>query len=235
MTIGEPMAVIHLVAAPGLAPDATIFQNNKTITWNSSAPHIGLKRVGVQWDQVRHSIHTQPAFARAQERAASEMNGWNPSTGFVGLPHLQHLRAKGLRRVPNDATLRRCTLSRWVDARVFSSIKMLIGAGEWIAQPGSRSARHGCGIEFVLDTGFLKYLRHPVLPGRLLVQVIRQSLHLPATSGELLSPVVVRGLTRRTSVAERQQRAFLRGRSLHRHCFLAGIAARSLGIEVYNV
>jgi nucleoside-diphosphate-sugar epimerase len=47
--IGEPSAVIHLagISAPGLAPDATIFQNNMMTTYNvfSAAVRVGIKRV----------------------------------------------------------------------------------------------------------------------------------------------------------------------------------------------
>src|SRR5258705_11645217 len=48
-SIGEPSAVIHLagIPAPGLAPDATIFQNNMMTTYNvfSAAIRAGLQRV----------------------------------------------------------------------------------------------------------------------------------------------------------------------------------------------
>src|SRR2546430_17399625 len=48
-SIGEPFAVVHLagIPAPGLAPDATIFQNNMMTTYNvfSAAIRVGLKRV----------------------------------------------------------------------------------------------------------------------------------------------------------------------------------------------
>jgi len=47
--IGEPFAVVHLagIPAPGLAPDATIFQNNMMTTYNvfSAAIRVGVSRV----------------------------------------------------------------------------------------------------------------------------------------------------------------------------------------------
>src|ERR1700753_2049883 len=49
MAVGDPPAVIHLagIPAPGLAPDATVFQNNMMSTYNvfSAAIRLGFPRV----------------------------------------------------------------------------------------------------------------------------------------------------------------------------------------------
>ena len=63
VSVGEPSAVIHLagIPAPGLAPDATIFQNNMMTTYNvfSAAIRAGAeaRRLGVERNHLRPSVH----------------------------------------------------------------------------------------------------------------------------------------------------------------------------------
>ena len=145
MAIGEPPAVIHLagIPAPGLAPDATIFQNNMMTTYNvfSAAVRAGLKRVVWASSETTYGIpftRSPPAFAPITEehplapesgyalakvlceRAASEMNRWNPGTTFVGLGLSNIFEEKDYAAIPSfwdDPALRRWNLWSWVDAR----------------------------------------------------------------------------------------------------------------------
>ena len=145
MAIGEPPAVIHLagIPAPGLAPDATIFQNNMMTTYNvfSAAVRAGLKRVVWASSETTYGIpftRSPPAFAPITEehplapesgyalakvlceRAASEMNRWNPGTTFVGLRISNIFEQKDYAAIPSfwdDPALRRWNLWSWVDAR----------------------------------------------------------------------------------------------------------------------
>jgi nucleoside-diphosphate-sugar epimerase len=145
MAIGEPPAVIHLagIPAPGLAPDATIFQNNMMTTYNvfSAAVRAGLKRVVWASSETTYGIpftRSPPAFAPITEehplapesgyalakvlceRAASEMNRWNPGIVFVGLRISNIFEENDYAAIPsfwNDPALRRWNLWSWVDAR----------------------------------------------------------------------------------------------------------------------
>ena len=145
MSIGEPSAVIHLagIPAPGLAPDATIFQNNMMTTYNvfSAAIRAGLKRVvwassettyGIPFTRSpplsapiteEHRLAPESGYALAKvlcERAASEMNRWNPGTTFVGLRISNIFEEKDYETIAsfwNDPALRRWNLWSWVDAR----------------------------------------------------------------------------------------------------------------------
>ncbi len=145
MSIGEPSAVIHLagIPAPGLAPDATIFQNNMMTTYNvfSAAIRAGLKRVvwassettyGIPFTRSpplsapiteEHRLAPESGYALAKvlcEHAASEMNRWNPGTTFVGLRISNIFEEKDYETIPsfwNDPALRRWNLWSWVDAR----------------------------------------------------------------------------------------------------------------------
>jgi nucleoside-diphosphate-sugar epimerase len=145
MSIGEPSAVIHLagIPAPGLAPDATVFQNNMMTTYNvfSAAIRAGLKRVvwassettyGIPFTRSpplsapiteEHRLAPESGYALAKvlcERAASEMNRWNPGTTFVGLRISNIFEEKDYASIPsfwNDPALRRWNLWSWVDAR----------------------------------------------------------------------------------------------------------------------
>jgi nucleoside-diphosphate-sugar epimerase len=145
MAIGEPPAVIHLagIPAPGLAPDATIFQNNMMTTYNvfSAAVRAGLKRVIWASSETTYGIpftRSPPAFAPITEehplapesgyalakvlceRAASEMNRWNPGTVFVGLRISNIFEERDYAAIPSfwvEPALRRWNLWSWVDAR----------------------------------------------------------------------------------------------------------------------
>jgi len=145
MSIGEPSAVIHLagIPAPGLAPDATIFQNNMMTTYNvfSAAIRAGLRRVvwassettyGIPFTRSpplaapiteEHRLAPESGYALAKvlcERAASEMNRWNPGTTFAGLRISNIFEEKDYETIPsfwNDPALRRWNLWSWVDAR----------------------------------------------------------------------------------------------------------------------
>ncbi len=115
--IGEPSAVIHLagIPAPGLAPDATIFQNNMMTTYNvfSAAIRAGLKRVvwassettyGLPFTRVppafapvteEHPLIPETGYALAKtlcERMAGEMKPLEFRHAIRGVTHLQHLR-----------------------------------------------------------------------------------------------------------------------------------------------
>ena len=108
--LGSPFAVIHLagIPAPGLAPDATTFQNNLMTTYNifSAATLLGLKRVVWASSETtyglpltrspplfaplteEHPLVPESGYALAKvlcEQMAREMHRWNPGTRFVGL------------------------------------------------------------------------------------------------------------------------------------------------------
>jgi nucleoside-diphosphate-sugar epimerase len=145
MAIGDPPAVIHLagIPAPGLAPDATVFQNNMMTTYNvfSAAVRAGLKRVvwassettyGIPFTRSppqtapvteEHPLAPESGYALAKvlcERAATEMNRWNPATSFVGLRISNIFEEKDYAAIPSywdDPALRRWNLWSWVDAR----------------------------------------------------------------------------------------------------------------------
>src|SRR5215813_3332849 len=145
MAVGDPTAVIHLagIPAPGLAPDATIFQNNMMTTYNvfSAAVRAGLRRVvwassettyGIPFTRSpplsapiteEHRLAPESGYALAKvlcERAASEMNRWNSGTTFVGLRISNIFEEKDYESIPsfwNDPALRRWNLWSWVDAR----------------------------------------------------------------------------------------------------------------------
>jgi len=145
MAIGDPPSVIHLagIPAPGLAPDATVFQNNMMTTYNvfSAAARAGLKRVvwassettyGIPFTRSpphfapiteEHPLAPESGYALAKvlcERAAFEMNRWNPPTTFVGLRISNIFEEKDYAAIPsyrNDPALRRWNLWSWIDAR----------------------------------------------------------------------------------------------------------------------
>jgi nucleoside-diphosphate-sugar epimerase len=145
MGIGEPPAVIHFagIPAPGLAPDATIFQKNVMTTYNvfSAAIRAGLKRVvwassettyGIPFTRSppihapiteEHPLVPESGYALAKvlcERAAGEMNRWNPGTVFVGLRISNIFEEQDYATIPSfwaDPALRRWNLWSWVDAR----------------------------------------------------------------------------------------------------------------------
>jgi nucleoside-diphosphate-sugar epimerase len=144
-SIGEPTAVIHLagIPAPGLAPDATVFQNNMMSTYNvfSAALRLGLKRVVWASSETTYGLpftRTPPVFAPVTEehplapetgyalaktlceKLASEMNRWHPGTSFVGLRISNILEQHDYQQIPSfwdDPALRRWNLWSWVDSR----------------------------------------------------------------------------------------------------------------------
>jgi nucleoside-diphosphate-sugar epimerase len=144
-SIGEPSAVVHLagIPAPGLAPDATIFQNNMMTTYNvfSAAIRAGIKRVVWASSETIYGLpftRTPPVFAPVTEdhplapesgyalaktlceKMASEMNRWNPGTQFVGLRISNIFEEKDYQSIPSfwaDPALRKWNLWSWVDSR----------------------------------------------------------------------------------------------------------------------
>ncbi len=144
-SIGEPSAVIHLagIPAPGLAPDATIFQNNMMTTYNvfSAAIRAGIKRVVWASSETIYGLpftRTPPVFAPVTEdhplapesgyalaktlceKMASEVNRWNPGTRFVGLRISNIFEEKDYEQVPSfwaDPAQRKWNLWSWVDSR----------------------------------------------------------------------------------------------------------------------
>ncbi len=145
VSIGEPSAVIHLagIPAPGLAPDATVFQNNMISTYNvfSAALRLGITRVvwassettyGLPFTRTppisapvteEHPLAPETGYALAKtlcEKMASEMNRWHPATCFVGLRISNIFEAHDYQQIPSfwdDPALRRWNLWSWVDSR----------------------------------------------------------------------------------------------------------------------
>jgi nucleoside-diphosphate-sugar epimerase len=143
--IGEPSAVVHLagIPAPGLAPDAVIFQNNMMSTHNvfSAATRLGLKRVVWASSETTYGLpftRTPPVFAPVTEEhplapengyalakvlcetMAAEMHRWNPRTSFVGLRISNIFEVKDYESIPPfwaDPGLRQWNLWSWVDSR----------------------------------------------------------------------------------------------------------------------
>jgi nucleoside-diphosphate-sugar epimerase len=144
-SLGEPASVIHLagIPAPGLAPDATIFQNNMMTTYNvfCAATRIGLSRVVWASSETTYGLpftRTPPVFAPVTEdhplapesgyalakvlceKMAREMHRWNPGTRFVGLRISNILEPKDYEMIPSfwsDPALRKWNLWSWVDSR----------------------------------------------------------------------------------------------------------------------
>jgi len=144
-SLGEPTCVIHLagIPAPGLAPDATIFQNNMMTTYNvfCAATRIGLSRVVWASSETTYGLpftRTPPVFAPVTEdhplapesgyalakvlceKMAREMHRWNPGTRFVGLRISNIFEPKDYETIPSfwsDPALRKWNLWSWVDSR----------------------------------------------------------------------------------------------------------------------
>ena len=138
-------AVVHLagIPAPGLAPDATTFQNNLMTTYNvfSAATLLGIKRVVWASSETLFGLpftRESPAFAPITEEHASlpengyalakglaeemarQMHRWNPGTSFLGLrisniiePH-EYAMFAGWQ---NDPNIRKWNLWSYVDSR----------------------------------------------------------------------------------------------------------------------
>ena len=155
--LGEPDAVIHLagIPAPGLAPDATIFQNNMMTTYNvfTAALRLGLKRVVWASSETVYGLpltRTPPAFAPITEehplvpetgyalakvlceQAAREMHRWSPGTSFVGLRIsnlLEDADYAGIPAFQADPASRKWNLWSWVDSRdVAQACRLALGA-----------------------------------------------------------------------------------------------------------
>ena len=138
-------AVIHLAAipAPGLAPDATIFQHNMMTTYNvfSAATLLGLGRVvwassettfGLPFTRVmpsfaplteEHPLLPENSYALAKglcEEMARQMNRWNPGTSFVGLRISNIIHPDEYAMFAGwqaDANIRKWNLWSYVDTR----------------------------------------------------------------------------------------------------------------------
>jgi nucleoside-diphosphate-sugar epimerase len=138
-------AVVHLagIPAPGLAPDATTFQNNLMTTYNvfSAATLLGLTRVvwassetifGLPLTRVapafapiteEHPSLPESGYALAKElceEMARQIHRWNPGTTFVGLrisniiePHEYPSFASW----QSDPSIRKWNLWSYVDSR----------------------------------------------------------------------------------------------------------------------
>lgn len=137
--------VIHLagIPAPGLAPDATVFQNNLISTYNvfSAALRCGYRRVVWASSETTYGLpftRTPPiaapvtedhppapenGYALAKtlcEEAARQMHRWRPETGFAGLRISNIFEEADYAQIPdfwNEPAARRWNLWSWVDAR----------------------------------------------------------------------------------------------------------------------
>ena len=140
-----PYAVIHMagIPAPGLAPDATVFQNNLMTTFNvfSAATRLGLERVVWASSETTYGLpltRTPPQFAPITEdhplapengyalakvlceKMALEMHRWNPGTRFAGLRISNIFEAGDYAQIPSfwdDPRIRQWNLWSWVDSR----------------------------------------------------------------------------------------------------------------------
>jgi nucleoside-diphosphate-sugar epimerase len=138
-------AVVHLagIPAPGLAPDATTFQNNLMTTYNvfSAATLLGLTRVAWASSETIFGLpftRVQPAFAPITEEhpslpesgyalakalceeMARQMHRWNPDTTFVGL-RISNIIEPGeypaFASWQSDPNIRKWNLWSYVDSR----------------------------------------------------------------------------------------------------------------------
>ena len=142
---GTTDAVIHLagIPAPGIAPDATIFQNNLISTYNvfSAALRLGIRRVvwassetvlGLPLTRTpplyapideAHPARPETGYALAKllcEQAAREMQRWQPATSFVGLRISNIFEPDDYAMIPGfqaDPASRAWNLWSWVDVR----------------------------------------------------------------------------------------------------------------------
>ena len=162
-------AVIHLAAipAPGVAPDATIFQHNMMTTYNvfSAAMLLGLERVvwassettfGLPFTRVMpsfapltegHPLLPENSYALAQglcEEMARQMNRWNPGTSFVGLRISNIIQPDEYGMFAGwqaDANIRKWNLWGYVDTRdVAQACRLALEA----PLGGCRALHHRC-------------------------------------------------------------------------------------------
>ncbi|WP_088279774.1 NAD(P)-dependent oxidoreductase [Ideonella sp. A 288] len=138
-------AVVHLAAipAPGLAPDATTFQNNLMSTYNvfSAATLLGVPRVvwassetlfGLPFTRVApafapiteaHPMLPENGYALAKgmaEEMARQMHRWNPGTSFLGLRISNLIEPREYPMFAgwqHDARIRQWNLWSYVDSR----------------------------------------------------------------------------------------------------------------------
>ncbi len=138
-------AVVHLagIPAPGLAPDATTFQNNLMTTYNvfSAATLLGLRRVVWASSETLFGLpltREAPAFAPITEDhptlpengyalakglcedMARQMHRWNPATSFVGLRISNIIEPTEYGMFAgwqSDANIRKWNLWSYVDTR----------------------------------------------------------------------------------------------------------------------
>ena len=143
--VGVPSAVVHMagIPAPGLAPDAVVFQNNLMTTFNvfSAATRLGLERVVWASSETTYGLpftRTPPMFAPVTEdhplapetgyalakvlceKMAVEINRWNPGTTFAGLRISNIFEEPDYQMIPrlwSDPNLRKWNLWSWVDSR----------------------------------------------------------------------------------------------------------------------
>ncbi|WP_119418902.1 NAD-dependent epimerase/dehydratase family protein [Desertibaculum subflavum] len=142
---GPTDAVIHLagIPAPGIAPDATIFQNNLISTYNvfSAALRLGIRRVVWASSETvlglpltrsppayapideAHPLRPETGYALAKllcEQAAREMHRWQPGVSFVGLRISNIFEPEDYAMIPGfqaEPASRAWNLWSWVDAR----------------------------------------------------------------------------------------------------------------------
>jgi nucleoside-diphosphate-sugar epimerase len=145
MPLGEADAVIHLagIPAPGIAAEATTFQNNMMSTYNvfSAALRTGIRRVVWASSETVFGLpmtRTPPLFAPMTEehppapetgyalakllceQMAREMHRWSPETCFVGLRISNIFTEADYAAIPGyqaDPESRQWNLWSWVDSR----------------------------------------------------------------------------------------------------------------------
>ncbi len=156
--VGHPVAVVHMagIPAPGLAPDATVFQNNLMTTYNvfCAATRVGIPRVVWASSETTYGLpltRTPPQFAPVTEdhplvpesgyalakvlceKMAHEMHRWNPATSFVGLRISNILELPDYALIPSywdDPEIRKWNLWSWVDSRdVGQACRLAVQAG----------------------------------------------------------------------------------------------------------
>ncbi len=138
-------AVVHMagIPAPGLAPDATTFQNNLMTTYNvfSAATLLGIQRIVWASSETLFGLpfaRETPAFAPITEEhptlpengyalakglaeeMARQMHRWNPATSFLGLRISNIIEAHEYKMFAgwqNDPKVRQWNLWSYVDSR----------------------------------------------------------------------------------------------------------------------
>lgn len=153
-------AVVHLagIPAPGLAPDATTFQNNLMTTYNvfSAAALLRLKRVvwassetlfGLPFTREtpafapiteEHPTLPESGYALAKglsEEMARQMHRWNPGTSFVGLRISNIIDPQDYGQFAGwqkDPDIRKWNLWSYVDSRdVAQACRLALGAAHF--------------------------------------------------------------------------------------------------------